>query len=134
MDPLSALLLSMLIAGYFVRNVTQDLVFKARGEDPPSYRRQQERAARRAGREPVTGRQEARKFFANAWGDAWESAHERRQRGHEKRAERRNEKWDAEDAADRARKAAAEANRNRDRSAAQQLRPCGVCWRGTPLA
>ena len=55
------------------RNTVQDLAWKARGEDPPSYRREQERLARRSARRPITERREARNFWANAWHDAWES-------------------------------------------------------------
>lgn len=107
MDPFSALVIAFLVGGYFTRNVVQDLAWKARGEDPPSYRRQMARlkareakAAAKAAKGPrqsITDRQEARRFWANAWHDAWEEAHERRARTHEKRAERRRQQWRAED-------------------------------------
>lgn len=87
------LILAMWIAYYLVKNTTQDLVYKSTGKLPPSYLREQERRKRRAERQPITDRTEARKFFANAWHDAWADAAERRERGRQKRRER----WAAED-------------------------------------
>jgi hypothetical protein len=112
-DPISAILVAMWVAGYFTRNIYQDSVFKARGQDPPSFRRQEERRARRAGREPLTERQEARRFWVNAWEDAWEAAEERRARAHAKRVEDRRGGWAEEDLAD-AEDEAHERNRGRD--------------------
>lgn len=96
MDPFSALLIACLVAGYFTRNVTQDMVYKARGEDPPSYRRQQERAKRRADYMADPG--PAGRFWANAWADAWASADERRARMQAKAAQRRRHRWAEDDA------------------------------------
>lgn len=78
MDPLSAMLLAMWIAGYFTRNTVQDLVWKARGEDPPSVRREQARRERRAERASDPG--PGRRFWGNVWADAVASAEERRAR------------------------------------------------------
>lgn len=94
------LLLAMLVSYYMTRNTVQDLAWKARGEDPPSYRREQERIKRRDARKPITDKREARKFWANAWADAWESAGEKRERIHNKRQKRRHEWWDMEDLAE----------------------------------
>jgi hypothetical protein len=81
-----------------VRNLFQDLMWLMRGEDPPSFRRQQERLRLRAERGgPITDRYEARRYWANAWHDAWESASERRQRRHEQRRQDRRERWARED-------------------------------------
>jgi hypothetical protein len=99
-DPLTALILAMWIAGKLTKNVYQDSVFKARGEDPPSFRREQERwrarQARSAGR---SGDTPGRQFWANAWADAVASADERRARAAEKAAERRRAKWTEADRA-----------------------------------
>lgn len=94
------LLLAMLVSYYMTRNTVQDLVWKATGQDPPSYRREQERIKRRDARKPITDKREARKFWANAWADAWESAGEKRERLHNKRQKRRHEWWDQEDLAE----------------------------------
>lgn len=94
------LLLAMLVSYYMTRNTVQDLAWKARGEDPPSYRREQERIRRREARKPITERREGRKFWANAWHDAWESAGEKRERIHNQRQERRRLEWQREDLAD----------------------------------
>ncbi|HEY0934642.1 MAG TPA: hypothetical protein VGD91_12970 [Trebonia sp.] len=83
---------------YAVRNVVQDTAWKARGEDPPSYRREMERRRRRAAHEPITDRIEARRFWANAWHDAWASAAERREHAQARSAERRRAAWEREDA------------------------------------
>jgi hypothetical protein len=102
MDPISAILLAMAVAGYFTKNIYQDSVFKARGQDPPSYRRQQERAQRRAekaNRVSVGERQEARRFWVNAWEDAWESADEQRARRRAKKLQERRRRWADEDLA-----------------------------------
>jgi hypothetical protein len=97
MDPLSAMLLALWIAGYFTRNVAQDLAWKARGEDPPSLRREQARRERRAERaaNPGPGRQ----FWAHVWADAVASAEERRERIAAKKAEKRRAKWAEQDEA-----------------------------------
>lgn len=76
---------------YAIRNVAQDFAWKARGEDPPSYRREQARIARREARRPLTDRRAARRFWANAWADAWEAAEARRERAHKRAMERRGE-------------------------------------------
>jgi len=91
------LLLAMWIAYYLTRNTVQDLSWKARGEDPPSFRREQQRLADKKAKRPVTDRREAKRFWANAWNDAWENAGERRARGYAQRAERRRDKWAQED-------------------------------------
>jgi hypothetical protein len=78
-------LIILFFAIKLVKNLCQDLVWLARGEDPPSFRREQERRRLRAARGPVAGRGEARQFWVNAWDDAWESANERRQRRLDKR-------------------------------------------------
>lgn len=100
MDPLTALIIAMWVASRFTKNVYQDSVFKARGEDPPSFRREMARweakQARAAGRSADTP---GRRFFANAWRDAVESADERRARASKKAAERRREKWTEADKA-----------------------------------
>lgn len=103
MDPLTALIIAMWIAGRLTKNVYQDAVFKARGEDPPSFRREmarweakQARQARSAGRSADTP---GRRFFANAWADAVASADERRARVTEKAKDRRRAKWADADAA-----------------------------------
>jgi hypothetical protein len=116
MDPISAILLAMAVAGYFTKNIYQDSVFKARGQDPPSYRRQQERAQRRAekaNRVSVGERQEARRFWVNAWEDAWESADEQRARRRAKKLQERRRRWADEDLA-YAEDEAYERNRARD--------------------
>lgn len=97
MDPISALLFAYVVAGLFVRNVTQDLVYKVRGEDPPSYRRELERRKRRDERRanPTA----ARKFWVNAWDDAWAGADEHRARVVKQAAERRQRRWTAMDEA-----------------------------------
>ena len=94
MDPLTALIIAMWIAGRLTKNVSQDLAWKARGEDPPSFRREmarweakQARSANRSSDGP------ARRFWANAWADAVASADERRARVTEKAKERRRQKW-----------------------------------------
>lgn len=94
------LLVSMLVAYYMTRNTVQDLAWKATGQDPPSFRREQERIARRDARRPITDKREARKFWANAWADAWEAAGEKRERIHNKRMGRRHQAWDQEDLAE----------------------------------
>lgn len=96
MDPLSAMLLAVWIAGYFTRNTVQDLAWKARGEDPPSVRREQARRERRAERAADPG--PGRRFWGNVWSDAVASAEERRERVAAKSAEKRRAKW-AEDEA-----------------------------------
>jgi hypothetical protein len=119
MDPLSALLLAMWIAGYFTRNVYQDAVFRARGEDPPSFRREMARWERRRAREERrgTGDGPGREFWRNVWGDAVSSAEERRERFAAQRAERRRARWADRDAA-AAEDAAYEANARVDAAAA----------------
>lgn len=97
MDPLSAMLLALWIAGYFTRNVAQDLAWKARGEDPPSLRREQARRERRAERAADPG--PGRRFFGHVWADAVASAEERRERVTAKKAEKRRAKWAEQDAA-----------------------------------
>lgn len=99
MDPLSALLLAMLIAGYFTKNVYQDAVFRARGEDPPSFRREQARRERRAQRDGAAPDGPGRRFWRNAWADAVTSAEERRERITAKAAKKRRAKWAEQDAA-----------------------------------
>jgi hypothetical protein len=94
MDPLTALIIAMWIAGRLTKNVYQDSVFKARGEDPPSFRREQERwRAKQARAGTRSADTPARRFWANAWQDAVESADERRARAAEKARERRRAKW-----------------------------------------
>lgn len=97
MDPLSAMLLAVWIAGYFTRNTVQDLAWKARGEDPPSVRREQARRERRAERAADPG--PGRRFWGNVWADAVASAEERRERVAAKKAEKRRAKWAEQDAA-----------------------------------
>lgn len=100
MDPLTALIIALWVASRFTRNMYQDAVFKARGEDPPSFRREMARweakQARSAGRSADTP---GRRFFANAWADAVASADERRARVTEKAKDRRRAKWADADAA-----------------------------------
>lgn len=91
------LLLAMLIAYYMTKNTVQDLAWKATGQDPPSYRREQQRIKDRKNRRPITERREARTFLVNAWEDAWETAGEKRARIHEKRRKQRLEDWERED-------------------------------------
>lgn len=91
------LLLAMLIAYYMTKNTVQDLAWKATGQDPPSYRREQERIRRRENRRPITERREGRKFLVNLFEDAMESAGEHRERIHNRRRKRRLEQWDRED-------------------------------------
>lgn len=97
MDPLSALVLALWVAGYFTRNTVQDLVWKARGEDPPSVRREQARRERRAERAADPG--PGRRFWSNVWADAVASAEERRERVAAKKAGKRRVKWAEQDAA-----------------------------------
>lgn len=87
------LLLALWIAYYMTRNTVQDLVFKATGELPPSYLREQERIKAKRARRPITTRREARRFWVNAWDDAWEAAEERRARANTKRGEFRRARW-----------------------------------------
>jgi hypothetical protein len=108
------LLLAMWITAYLTRNTVQDLAWKARGEDPPSFRREQERLANRRARRPITDRREGRRFWANAWHDAWESAGERRARGYAQRAERRRERWQHDDDVAVAERQAHDRNRELD--------------------
>lgn len=100
MDPLSALLLAMWIAGHFTKNVYQDAVFKARGEDPPSFRREQARRERRAQKDKTAKDGPGRQFWRNAWVDAVASAEDRRERVAAKAAEKRRAKWAEKDLAD----------------------------------
>lgn len=94
MDPLTALIIAMWVASRFTKNVYQDSVFKARGEDPPSFRREMARwEAKQARSANRTSDGPGRRFFANAWRDAVESADERRARAAQKAAERRRSKW-----------------------------------------
>jgi hypothetical protein len=106
-------LLALIAAYFFCKNTTQDALWAMKGEDPPSYRREKDRAERRekhraerrerrdargekAGRttdEPSA----ARNYWAHAWRDAWHSADERRGRRREKRGERRQARWAEED-------------------------------------
>lgn len=99
------LLLSMVAAWFFTRNTVQDLTWRSRGEDPPSYRRELERAKRRADARENPG--PARRFWGNAWGDAWARAEERREdtrdRAKERRRVKRAEAAEAEAAAERVR-------------------------------
>lgn len=102
-----------LVITFFVRNVAQDAAFALRGKDPPSARRQAQRATARGkaaskvtsrsrpSRQPLTGRREGRRYVANAWHDAWETAAEHRERRRVKRGEKRQAKWDARDEARR---------------------------------
>lgn len=99
MDPLSALLLAMWIAGYFTKNIYQDAVFRARGEDPPSFRREQARRERRAHRDGAVHDGPGRQFWRNAWGDAIALADERRARVASKAADKRRAKWAEQDLA-----------------------------------
>lgn len=89
MDPVTALIIAIWIAGRFTKNVYQDSVYKARGEDPPSFRREQER--RQARRESDGG--PGRRLLGNAWADACAAADERRARLTARAAERRHTKW-----------------------------------------
>ncbi|TDD97679.1 hypothetical protein [Actinomadura rubrisoli] len=91
------LLLALWIAYYLTRNTVQDLSWKARGEDPPSFRREQERWKRSKG---SSGGGPGRRFFANAWSDACASADERRARMAKRAAARRRSKWAKKDLAD----------------------------------
>ena len=101
MDPLTALLFSLWIAGYFTKNVYQDAVFRARGEDPPSFRREQARWERRQARAAQRGEDgPGRQFWRNVWADAIASADERRERTAAKAAKRRHAKWADKDIAD----------------------------------
>lgn len=127
MDPLTALLFSLWIAGYFTRNVYEDAVFKARGEDPPSYRRQQQRWERQQQRRD-RGPGPARKVFANVWADAWAQADERRSRRVEKAAQARRSK-DAEKDMAAAEDEAYEVN---DRLNAAEKRTPAPAWDATP--
>ncbi|MCP2340189.1 hypothetical protein [Actinomadura rupiterrae] len=138
MDPLTALLVAMWIAGHFTKNVTQDLAWKARGEDPPSFRREQARRANGTSRRPFTERREARRFWVNAWEDAWENADARRARRHDRKAERLREKWELQDEVERAEKQAHDRNRALDAAedAAHdrnlQLEQCEQCGTAYP--
>lgn len=94
MDPLTALIIAMWIAGRLTKNVSQDLAWKARGEDPPSFRREMARwEAKQARAANRTSDGPGRRFWANAWADAVASADERRARVTEKAKERRRQKW-----------------------------------------
>lgn len=110
------LLLAMWIAYYLTRNTVQDLAWKARGEDPPSFRREQQRLREKKAKRPVTDRREARRFFANAWNDAWESAGERRARGYAQRASQRREAWEHQDQVEDAERQAHDRNQEMDRA------------------
>lgn len=103
MDPLTALIFSMVIATVFTKNVVQDSVFKATGKLPPSYLRQQERMKMaaaavnkvREGRAVRKPRPSGgfRGFFADAYNDAWETADEVRRHRRAKRTAARRQKW-----------------------------------------
>jgi hypothetical protein len=97
MDPLSAMLLALWVAGYFTRNTVQDLVWKARGEDPPSVRREQARRERRAERAADPG--PGRRFWGHVWADAVASAEEHRERVAARKAQKRRARWSEQDAA-----------------------------------
>ncbi|REF00339.1 hypothetical protein DFJ69_5871 [Thermomonospora umbrina] len=99
--------MSLLIAYFLVRNTTQDLVFRATGKMPPSYRRsearrqaREERAARR--REKGDG--PLKRFFAGELEQAVADAGEKRERARAKKRAARREAWELEDAEEAARR------------------------------
>lgn len=95
---LEFLIISWLVSRYLVRNFWQDSLHAWRGEDPPSYRREQERfkAKQAKGEGPDTHRA-AKRYFANAWNDAFETAEEKRARRRAKRLEKLHDRWSEED-------------------------------------
>lgn len=129
MDPLTALIIAMWIAGRFTKNVYQDSVYKARGEDPPSFRREQERWEHRQAKR-AAGDGPGRKMFGNAWADACAAADERRARISDKAAKRRQAKW-AERDVDAAEVEAREIN-ERVQAGTEPVFTCGGCQSRIP--
>lgn len=127
MDPLTALIIAMWIAGRFTKNVYQDSVYKVRGEDPPSFRREQERRARRA-----SGDGPGRRLLGNAWADACAAADERRARLAARATERRHAKWVDGDA-DAVEAEAREMN-ERVSAVPETVYVCGGCGTSLPLS
>lgn len=125
MDPLFAMLIALYIAGKFTSNVAQDVAWKARGEDPPSYRRERERWERRRAKR-TAGDGPGRRLLANAWADACAAGDERRARLMERAAERRRRKW-AEADADAAEAEAREINERLGRTQTESVFRCGGC-------
>lgn len=129
MDPLTALIIAMWIAGRFTKNVYQDSVYKARGEDPPSFRREQERWERKQAKR-AAGDGPGRKLIGNAWADACAAADDRRQRVAERAADRRRVKW-AQSDADAAEVEAREIN-ERVQAGTEPVFTCGGCQAQIP--
>lgn len=108
---------------YACRNTTEDIVFKATGQDPPSFRRREARRKERAARRKRRADSPTGKFFAHEWEEALKDAEARRSRKREEKRRKRAEKWEAEDAAreaEKARQAAEEAREAADRTAADK--------------
>lgn len=126
MDPLTALIIAMWIAGRFTKNVAQDMAWKARGEDPPSFRREQERRQKRA-----AGDGPGRKLIGNAWADACAAADDRRERLARRAAERRKTKW-ADADTDTAEAKAREINERLDKGAPETVHTCRGCQARIP--
>lgn len=125
------LIISFLVAGLFVRNTTQDFIYKKlRGEDPPYLVRRRERAARRG--VPLAERGAASRFFADAWEDAWEDAQEKRTRAHAKKREQRREGWAERDAIDALEDEAWKANEEHDRARADRDERRRKAWKSIP--
>lgn len=130
MDPLTALIIAMWLAGRFTKNVYQDSVYKARGEDPPSFRREQERWERRQ-QKRATGDGPGRKLIGNAWADACAAADDRRDRLARRAAERRQAKWAGADV-DAAEAEAREINERLDKGAPETVHTCVGCQARLP--
>lgn len=119
------LIFCLTVAYFLTRNTVQDLAWKARGEDPPSYRREQARwQARKERKDRQVGDSPTQQLFRNAWADAVAAADERRARTAEKAAAKRHAKWaekDRDAAEDEARRL------NDDIDPPVEPKPCGDC-------
>ncbi|WP_187438181.1 hypothetical protein [Actinomadura decatromicini] len=127
MDPFFALIIALYIAGKFTKNVAQDVAWKARGEDPPSYRREQERWKRKQAKR-AKGDGPGRRLLLNAWADACAAGDERRARLAQRAAERRRAQW-AEADADAVEAEAREINDRVASPATEPVFTCGGCQR-----
>lgn len=122
MDPLMALVISLYIAGKFTSNVTQDVAYTIRGEEPPSFQRERRRWEHRRAK----GDGPARKLIANAWADACAAADERRARLAQRAADRRRAKWAQQDL-DAAEEEARKINERVEQGETEQVFICGGC-------
>lgn len=98
MEPM---LFCLLVACYLVRNTTQDLVFKATGQLPPSYRREEARREareKRAAERRAKGDGPIKRFLMRELEEALIDAEARRKRARDKKRAKRELEWAEEDA------------------------------------